>query len=159
MNGCRHRSLLWNSAALVLLLVLSSSVLLGCASEPRVTSPAPGGVIHVTWHDQQRLSLGGGSIERPVTTQFWLFAEDGIDFHYYDSSGPEPSELDSREWILLPSPDLRVIAYVNGLPVALHHGRVLVGTRNFGSVGEGETLEFTAAGVLVDGERRGALPE
>jgi hypothetical protein len=141
-------------------LIVSAAVLMaGCASTPCVTSSAPGGLIDIRLHEQVRTSFVIGHFERLATKQFWLFAEDNIDFHFYSQTGPEPSQLTSDYWILLPSPDIRVIAYVNGLPVGFHCGRLLVGTHDFGPIAEGDTVEFTASGIVVEGQQRGAIPQ
>jgi hypothetical protein len=56
-------------------------------------------------------------------------------------------------------PDLTVIGEVNGLPIALHSRRLLVGKDDFGPVADGETVEFTLSGIIVAGTYVGKIPE
>jgi hypothetical protein len=134
-------------------------LLVGCSTAPCVTSPARGKLMAVSWYQPVRTSLVIGTYERPVATRFWLFAEQSIDFHWYTPNGPAPCDEESESYILLSSSDLRVVAYANGLPVGFHAGRLLVGTHDYGPIAEGDTIEFTASGIVVAGRDAGPVPE
>ena len=144
--------------------------LIGCSATPSVTSPAQGKVFEVLKAEPKQsgiavLGFDLFSITRHVQTRFWVFAEDGIGFVF------DPSDVGSQHngepyihWVTPSSPDLTGFAEVNGLPVAVHLGHLLVSTspslhwRDYGPIADGETIEFTASGILVDGRYRGALP-
>jgi hypothetical protein len=158
--------MLSRSAALV---VGAAAFLAGCSATPSVTSSAPGKVftVYKTEPVCSGIDIFGFdlfSITRPVRTRFWVFAEDGMAFLFDPPNGPAPSEREPRMHWVAQEPALTVIAEVNGLPVALHLGHLLVGVspahcwRDYGPVTDGETVEFTADGIVVDGQNRGAIP-
>jgi len=123
-----------------------------------VTTEAPVHGIQVA-----RVEPSWGADTTPAQINFWLYAEDALDFQVCGfpgvpmkvAGGPvgEPVGVFSF------GPSLETIGGVNGLPVSLHAGHLLIGNSDFGPIESHDTVEFTQQGLLVSGAYRGSLPE